>query len=251
VLWSSTLSGWQQGLKHAYPSETKLCKKLFESPAKAGRYTRRKVSHMKHTKSRGILRYIIPQYDEVALFAMSLTCVLLLGIGALSTNWKESLEFSRGDDIRIILMGLVFLLGLTLSIYHAFTDRSKTSIEKFLMLFFAVSLNAFSGLCAGAYVLSRTAGWMVIFPVLNIISAVFLLFMYRTNIIDEESIRDENASFLQIVFTAAVVFILFVVCHYMYKLIWIQTLSICVVYATNIGRRVQPMILSVRSNKTA
>jgi hypothetical protein len=202
-------------------------------------------------KLRELSRYIIPQYDEIALFAMSLTCSILLGGILLSTTWNEFLEFYRTyslsnfRDFRIILIILVFFSGLTLSIYQAFTDRPKSSMEKFFMLVFAVILNAFSGLCAGAYALSRTTGWLVVFPILNILNAIALLFMFRVHIINEDNIKDENASILQIVFTAAVVFIMFAVCHYMYKLIWIQTLSICVVYATNIGRRVQPLILSM------
>ncbi|MCE5211823.1 MAG: hypothetical protein LLG40_09745 [Deltaproteobacteria bacterium] len=211
----------------------------------------------KHTKSKGILRFFIPQYDEISLFAMSMTCTFLFGVFLLSTTLNEFSEYyktynlSNFSDFRIILAIIVFFSGLTLSIYHAFTDRPKSSMEKYFMLFFAVILNAFSGFCAGAYALSRTTGWLVVFPILNIVNAVILLFMFRINIINEENIRDENASLLQIVFTAAVVFIMFVVCHYMYKLIWIQTLSICVVYATNIGRKVQPLILYMNQKEEA
>lgn len=201
-----------------------------------------------NTKPRRFLYYIIPQYDEVSLFAISFTCVLLFSYNALSVNWGESLDLERRDVFTIICMTLIFFLGLLLSIYHAFTDRSKSQIEKFFMLFFAVTLNAFSGFCAGVYALYRTDGWFIVFPILNIINAVILLFMFRTNIINEDSIADDNASLIQILFTAIIVVTLFVFCNYMCKLIWIQTLSVCVVYATNIGRRIQPLILQVTKN---
>jgi len=199
-------------------------------------------------KPKGILYYIIPQYDEVTLFAMSFSCVLLVVFNFYSVNWGESLELDRNGTIVYIFMILVFFLGLLLSIYHAFTDRPKSQVEKFLMLFFAVTLNVFSGFCGGVYALSRTDGWFIIFPILNIINALILLFMYRTNIVDEHNIADENASLIQIIFTSIVVVTLFVLCNHMYNLIWIQTLSICVVYATNIGRRIEPLILQVNKN---
>ncbi len=196
-------------------------------------------------KPKGILYYIIPQYDEVTLFAMSYTCVLLFVFNFHSVNWGETLELDRDGAVVYIFMILVFFLGLLLSMYHAFTDRPKSQVEKFLMLFFAVTLNGFSGFCGGVYALSRTDSWFIIFPVLNIVNALVLLFMFKTHIVDENNIEDDNASLIQIIFTAIVVVTLFVVCNYIYKLIWIETLSVCIVYATNLGRRIQPLILRV------
>ena len=147
---------------------------------------------------------------------MSLTCVLLLGVGALSTNVKVQLDVFTAGDIKIVVMVLVFLSGLGLSIYHAFTDRPNSFFEKFFMLFFAVVLNAFSPF-AGTYGL--TEQWRVaVFSIVNLVNGAALLFMLRSHMIDEESISDENASHLQIAFTAAVVIMLFAVCHYMFKL---------------------------------
>ncbi len=106
-------------------------------------------------------RYIIPQYDEITLFAVSFTCGLLLVTGAFSIKWDMSVHFSREDDIAALIVVVFFLVGLVLAIYHAFTDRRKTSFEKLLMLFFAVILNGFSGIVAGSYFLDHVSGWLV------------------------------------------------------------------------------------------
>jgi hypothetical protein len=202
---------------------------------------------MRTEDQRGFLHYFIPQYDEIALFAMSLTCALFIVVAAFAArNMDIYINYERGVDPRIIAVPLVFLSGLLLSIYHAFTDRPKTSLEKSFMLFFAVLLNAFSGILAGMYDLSATNGWLVIFPLVNIINGVGLIFMFRMGILSEADISDRHASRSQFLLTAAVVFILFAACHYIFSLIWMQTLSICVAYATNLGRSVPLLILGER-----
>ena len=189
----------------------------------------------------GILHYIIPQYDEITLFSMSFTCGLLLIAGALSTRWEIRTPSSSGENVQIMIIGIFFMAGLVLSIYHAFVGRRKTSFEKFLMLFFAVILNGFSGILAGTYFLEGAKGWLVIFPVLNIANGAVLLFMLRSRLLDDCNISDQNVSLIQIALAATVIMILFTVCQYIFDLLWPQTLSICVAYATNLSRGVQAL----------
>ena len=199
-----------------------------------------------------ILHYIIPQYDEISLFSMSFTCGLLLIAGALSTKWEMRMRSSSGDDGVIMMIVIFFMAGLVLSIYHAFTDRRKTSFEKYLMLFFAVILNGFTGILAGTHCLEGSKGWLLVFPILNIVNGVVLLFMARKGLLDDRNISDENVSLIQIALAATAIIILFTVCYYVFDLLWIQTLSICVAYATNLSRMVQGFLLgeSPRHNLT-
>jgi len=195
---------------------------------------------------RRLLHYFIPQYDEIALFAMSLTCALLLAVAAFSPNLSIQINSSRDVDPRIIVAIAVFLSGLVLSLYHAFTDRPKTSLEKSFMLFFAVVLNSISGILAGMYQLSTASGWLVLFPLVNIINSAVLLLMPR-GVLSEANISDQHASRNQFAVTATAVLILFSACHYLFALLWFQTLSICVAYATNLGRAVPLWILGERA----
>ncbi len=201
---------------------------------------------MRAENQRPFFHYFIPQYDEVALFAMSLTCALLIITTALSGNLNIQINLERGVDPRIIAASFVFLSGLLLSMYHAFTDRPKTTLEKSFMLFFAVLLNSFSGIMAGMYELAAVSGWLVIFPVLNIGSSVLMVFMFRRGILSEANISDKHASRNQFVLTTVAVLILFAICRYALSLIWMETLSICVAYSTNLGRSVPLWILGER-----
>jgi hypothetical protein len=53
------------------------------------------------------------------------------------------------------------------------------SLEKSFMLFFAVVLNSISGILAGMYQLSTANGWLVLFPLVNIINSVVLFSMFE------------------------------------------------------------------------
>jgi hypothetical protein len=198
---------------------------------------------MQEREPRGILRYIIPQYDEIALFTMSLTCALLLITGFVSSSTNIQLESPREYDPRIIAAGLIFSAGFALSIYHAFSDRPKTYFEKYCMLFFAVLLNAFSGIMAGAYALTTSSGWLIVFPILNILNSVVLFFTYKSGVLNESNISDQHASLSQVALAAAVVLILFGFCYYVFELIWIETLSICLIYVTNLVQVFQSLIM--------
>lgn len=110
------------------------------------------------------LSYIIPTYDEITLFAMGFTCSLLLIAGTSKIEWEGSGLSLTGNDIRVLAFIALFLVGVVLSIYHAFTDRPKTAFEKTLMLLFAVLLNALSGIVAGDLFPGKCRGLVCYFP---------------------------------------------------------------------------------------
>jgi hypothetical protein len=193
-------------------------------------------------QSNRILRHIVPQYDELTLFAMSFTCALLFIAGFPKANWQIQNRFSGSGDFTTFLIILFFLAGLVLSLYHALTDRPKTSFEKPLMLIFAVLLNGFSGILAGTYFLDGARGWLVVFPLLNIINGAALLIMLRSRMIGVENVGDDNVSRGRVALAATAIMILFILCRYMFDLFWAQTLAICVTYATNLSRGVQTLL---------
>jgi hypothetical protein len=190
-------------------------------------------------------RILIPQYDEIVLFAMSLTCLLLLISGILSHISELEIAVQGHHDPRIIVPGIfiaIFMAGLVLSLYHAFVDRPKTETEKSLMLFFAVLVNAFSGFMGSGYSLTTASGWFMVFPIVNMINSIVLLYMWRFGLLDDSCISDQQAPRGQVLLAAAMVLILFYLCHIVYGFIWIQTLSICLVYSINFIKLIESLI---------
>jgi hypothetical protein len=190
-------------------------------------------------------RLLIPRYDEIVLFTMSLTCLLLLITGVLSHISEIELAFPIKYDSRILVPMIfiaIFMSGLVLSLYHAFVNRPKTEVEKSFMLFFAVLVNVFSGFIGSGYILSTANGWFIIFPILNMINSIVLLLMWRYGLFDESSISDQHAPKGQVMLATAMILILFYLCHVVYEFIWIQTLSVCLVYSINFIRLIESLI---------
>lgn len=180
----------------------------------------------------------IPQYNELSLYLMS-AAFLLLWI------FDPSLQKILGrvfllEDPRLIIVFVLFVGGLGLSLINVFFARKTSDIEKFLMLFFAVIVNAVTGILAGLHILqsedvinqtSLVQGILLIFPVWNILSSGYTLFLFRLRIINESAISDELATLPQFFLGTGVLIILFLLCQFVFQLYWPITFSICVAYA--------------------
>jgi DNA-directed RNA polymerase subunit RPC12/RpoP len=184
--------------------------------------------------------WLIPTYDELSLFLTAATLILLYVV---NTAMREQIHnwIAGHNYVWVYIMGAIFLCGLGLSVYHVFTTREKTDVEKWGMLIFAVLANAISGIVAGLYVLrgDNARNWLIIFPIWNIINGVLLLLMLRLKVIDEECVADRDAMASEVIIGLVAVIIIFVFCNYVFKLHWAITFSICTIYATSFDKALQ------------
>ena len=187
------------------------------------------------SKYSGTLRtLLVPRYDECALFLMSVAFILLFVLDATLRRDTGSV-LSLGFDPRDYLAIVGFTAGIVFSVYHVFAKRDKKPIEKVFMLFFAVVVNAYSGIAAGIHILRQSQQWLMPFPIWNIANGVLLLVMYRTGMLAKTSIPDENANPYHVLMSSAVLATLLLVCHYWLQFYWAVTFSICVGYATTLN----------------
>ncbi len=184
--------------------------------------------------------FLIPTYDELSLFLMAATLILLY-VG--NSQIRSSIHYflTHAKDTRVFVLGLVFLFGLCLCLYHVFTRREKTNFEKSIMMLFAVATNAGTGIISGWYVIKNSAvhNWLLVFPIWNIINGIMLLAMFRFRIIDERCISDRDATAGQVILGLIAVFIIFIFCNFVFKLYWAITFSICIVYTTSFDKALQ------------
>lgn len=198
----------------------------------------------KASTSKRLFSFLIPHYDELTLFAMSMTCLLLI-IDKLISGWDAlHIDFSDRSDKEGICLAIVFLSGLFLSLYHAFTKRKKNQLEKIFMLFFAVIINIVSGASAALYSLDYATGWKTIFPIINLVNSALLLALYRLRIIDAESIGDDNVALTKVFASLVIIIAIYLVSSRFFNHPWSITFSICVFYATNLNRMVQNFLLA-------
>jgi hypothetical protein len=184
--------------------------------------------------------FLIPHYDELSLFLMAAVFIALY-----YTSGKLQ------DDITAFLTRLgvwrryfyltLFMVGMFLCLYHVFTKRQKTDVEKGIMLLFAISINALTGLIAGFYMIkySSTRDWVLIFPAWNIINSILLIIMQYVDLFDETQISDRDATKTQLIIGLAAISIIFYICNYLFSLHWAITYSICIIYTTSFDRGLQ------------
>jgi hypothetical protein len=182
-----------------------------------------------------IERLFIPRYNELVLFLMSISFILVFITDADLIAHTHDVLIKEGIPIALIF----FALGIIYSIYHVFTNREKTAWEKSFLLFFAVMVNGGCGIAVGFHLLDNSHGLYVVLPIWNLLNAFILLVTYRSGIIGSKRIDDDNATYFQVILGTIVVVTTFSVCHFIFELYWAITFSICVTYACNINGTVQ------------
>ena len=147
-------------------------------------------------KQNSLWSFFTPHYDELSLFIIVYVILLLFFFHNPPSDWTFSHFNAESTDIKLsLLIFFPLIIGMCLCLYHAFTDRKKTNIEKKFMIFFAAIINGFIGLWYGTYILVNNAGWgLSLFPVWNVISGYFLIGSLRTPDIEGICISDENVS---------------------------------------------------------
>ena len=181
-----------------------------------------------------LLYKFVPKYTEVGLFLMSLTFLLLLISSPPFRKEMYNFIFSEMDE-KVIFLPFLILAGIFLSTYHVFTKRLITKLEKYVMVVFAVLLNAIVGVEAGFYILKQAKGFWIIFPILNIASAILLIILLRAGIIKEDSLSDKQAKKTEVILGTIFTFLIFWISHYILKNYWAITFSICTSYAINLS----------------
>lgn len=194
----------------------------------------KKLSVFKKSLEPFFVKFLIPKYSEVSLFLMSLVFALLF---LTNQSMRETISTFRhlknGYDFEANTLVILFFLGLILSIYHAFSNRKKSSFEKHCMIIFAIVVNFYAAISAGFYLYSGgTQGYLFVFPLWNIISALFLMVLFDAKVVGIKSISDENSNLQEIIFSSLVIVIIFLISQYAFRAYWAITFSVAVSYAS-------------------
>ena len=198
-------------------------------------------------KNRGVWEELVtPDFDETALFSISYILLLIFFVNNPPSTWdlsNISFHIEGFESYVFIIFFMIFILGMGLCIYHAFSNRKKTEVEKHLMLVFAAFTCAFSGIWGATYMLLNSSGWITIFPIWNLITSYILLGAPKAQTLGENFISDENVSLIEVVLSTIFVSSIFFICYIYFKLNWAATFSICIVWATTFNNTINSLLL--------
>ncbi len=174
-----------------------------------------------------------PVYNELSAYLTALTCVVLFFshpdfrqylFSALDNTTGE------GGPIPFLVLGSFAIMGFALSIFHVFTDRTKSSFEKYCMGAFAIGANALASIEGGIETIRSGGSILVLFPIWNIIIGIVMIFQIRYN---KFEVTDENASLLEVSWASLALLIVFAITNLALHVSWAMTFSICMFYSSS------------------
>jgi TRAP-type uncharacterized transport system fused permease subunit len=190
-----------------------------------------------------VCRIICPTFDELSLFTTSVSMLLIIFLeDSFHQLIYKCYKLWTNDTlyhlklISVLLFAAVvifpfFFKGLFLSIFHAFTKSDKEEDDKKCMAYFGAWSNGIIGLAAGVYLFMNCPSWLLIFPFINILNGFQLIFLTK----NANDVLDDDVNFQTVLVSTAVLFVLFLLCRYVFDLYWAITASICLFYATTAG----------------
>ena len=183
---------------------------------------------------------LFPSYDEYTIFMLNFVFVVIYSIDHNCRSeiyrfyTRQSIDV---DDTKILFLalgiGLIFIAGVIVSIFHVLVKKEKDIFAETLMKFSAMLITGVSGIVSGIYILEHGNGWILISPTWNIIMGVVLI--YQIGFIESINMDQRDATFAQVALGVVAVSSLLFILHKFYQLYWAISLSVCVNYITNVN----------------
>ncbi len=112
------------------------------------------------------------------------------------------------------------------------------------MLFFAIFVNYLTGVIASFYIIDKAWSgeitiFIIIFPLINIYSAINLSFLFLSGAMDINSILNKDMQKYKIALSFIAIGIIFVISQFILNNYWAFTFSLCILYATIVNKYVE------------
>lgn len=194
------------------------------------------------------------RFNESALYSMTFSFLLLF---LLDDGMRQDMyTFIRrlcGASGLAATLGILFFfvpfgLGMALCVFHAFSKRIKSSFEKVLMLFFAVTISSGTGIYIGWYIV-RGGGslWLILFGIWNLVYSGLLIYQFESIVLTEKDfdgtyISGRNATIGEIILSSLSATAILLCSEYLMRFDWIISYSICITYTTSLDRQIQRLL---------
>lgn len=208
--------------------------------------TKRRPQQRRKETSRDVLvRWLAPHYDEVTLFSMGVSLILLFSIShefrvfLEATFWPDDISGRVETIVMIPLFGWAYILGFILSLYHGLVYRNKSDSRKYFIIVFAVSFEAFVCFKAAGQYIYDAHGMALIFPAWNGLHAIFLLGLARWGIV---RVGEKDASLIQVAVATLATLGVLMYGLYTVDYHWSIALSMAVALSSAIGEGVDRFV---------
>lgn len=178
----------------------------------------------------------VPNFSRNYLYLLSLTLLIFLLF-----NDEFMLAVIVVIAVSLVLLIIIGICGI-LSIYSAFADRPMGNTVKNMMLSYVIALNFVVAFAAFFSVpdffqdtLAQKINPALIFPAINILDAFILYFLFKGNVLNEKSIKDDKIGIIELATGSTAVVLIYVIGTSILKFSWPIVFSMCVFYSGHIS----------------
>ena len=187
---------------------------------------------------RALKDMFLPSYDESSIFLMNFTFLLLFIFNRscrteILSYYSPPANADYRGAIFAIIVTLMFIGGVTASIFHIIAKGKKEELAEMLMKFSAMLVNGVAGIACGVYMMKNGINFIVISPLWNILMGIILL--YQIGFIETVCFDQKDASYQQVFFGVLSCVLLFVIFNTFYELYWAISFSVIVNYVMGIN----------------
>ncbi len=171
-----------------------------------------------------------PRFHEISIYLIALSfCWLFLFHPELRQGYFMFFSGFESMSPYFVVLGLTVTGGLLLSLVHVFIKRKKLGFEKAIMGWFVLGTSGVTNFFVGVEMLTSRSSIMMILVVWNILMSVLMLIQMG---LQKYDVSDEEASFLEVFVTTAILLVILLAADLYLRLSWAMTLSICIFYST-------------------
>ena len=168
---------------------------------------------------------LLPSFSDESIFFVVVSLVV---ISIVNPEIRQAaLQY---QNVLITIKNIVYL-GVIATIYTTLFTHFRKQKHKWRMFLFMVTVNILVAAFTINSVLQGQGNTIfLVFPALNIIVALSMLFFWLEDLIDTEMIPNRSANYSHIIYGSIVVALLVLLCQYVFHFSWQTMLSISVVY---------------------
>jgi mannose-6-phosphate isomerase-like protein (cupin superfamily) len=178
------------------------------------------------------LRQFWPEFEELPVGLMGYSLILLF---IFDPAFQQAISDSMNHDkaIYALITYLLVFWVILKSIFHVFSDRSKSIQDKKAMVGFAAFCCGATGIVGGARLtmIGSEGSWLHVLGLYNVLQGLFLALLIKFELIDENSFSDRETPFWGALTAFLAITTLFLFLRFQAEMHWIDNFSILVAFA--------------------
>lgn len=178
-------------------------------------------------------RLFVHGYDELSSFVLSSSLILSY---LLNQNLFDDIKnaFDTGLIFSLFLFIALAGFGIFISFYHIFSKKVKDKVDKVILILLSVSIQSYIAFIGLKLALSDDEV-SIIFPILNALSALITLLLFRQGLISHKDFSDKDVTLSVALLSFLVLSLVIIPLSLFTKLHWVEILSISVLSGNQVS----------------